>query len=165
MSPETIIEAICARHAGTVATASWGETALFHNPGTRLPRGVYFATVKEKDGANDRASKLDREGVFRLSIGIGPEAYALRFGPPPARPAKGGVIAGRWDFSARDRLLPHPVYGWMGWVCVLNPSAAHFRDLMDLVDTAQARAARAFERRLRPPQARGAKGKRRATGG
>ncbi len=28
-----------------------------------------------------------------------------------------------------DRLLPHPVYGRMHWVCVLNPSAATFESL------------------------------------
>ena len=35
-----------------------------------LPNGVYFCTLKENNGANDKASELDRDGVFRLSIGI-----------------------------------------------------------------------------------------------
>lgn len=27
-----------------------------------------------------------------------------------------------YDFTALDRVMPHPVYGRMYWVCVLNPS-------------------------------------------
>ncbi len=27
-----------------------------------------------------------------------------------------------YDFSAKDIIMPHPVYAWMGWICMLNPS-------------------------------------------
>ena len=26
------------------------------------------------------------------------------------------------DKSPLDKLMPHPIYGWMTWVCVLNPT-------------------------------------------
>jgi hypothetical protein len=32
-----------------------------------LPKGIYFATIKEKDGPNDKASELNRANVYRLS--------------------------------------------------------------------------------------------------
>lgn len=36
-------------------------------------------------------------------------------------------------FAALDWLLPHPVYGWMSWVSVLNPSAANFNTVKPLL--------------------------------
>jgi hypothetical protein len=35
-----------------------------------LPKGIYFATIKEKDGPNDKASELNRANVYRLSTGV-----------------------------------------------------------------------------------------------
>ncbi len=31
-----------------------------------------------------------------------------------------------YDFTALDQLMPHPVYGRMYWMCVLNPSDETF---------------------------------------
>lgn len=47
----------------------------------------------------------------------------------PKRPATGGVVEMDYDFSSVDRVLPHPVYAWMGWLCVLNPSEDTFESL------------------------------------
>jgi hypothetical protein len=149
MSPEAIVEDVTTSFAGVVAKASWGETALFYNPGGRLPNGVYFCTLKAGDGANDRASRLDRDGVFRLSIGVSTETYALRFGPRPARPAKGGVVNTGQDFAALDVLTPHPVYAWMGWVQVLSPTASSYPEIRTLIAEAHALAAARFDTRLR----------------
>jgi hypothetical protein len=142
-----VIETLLERYPGTVATQSWGETAIFLNPGRRLPRGVYFATVKEKDGENDRASRLDRPGVFRVAAGLPRPIFVERFGPPPPRPGKGGVIEGGRDFTALDRIVPHPVYGWMSWIAVLNPSRATWNDMAPLLDAAFARARTTLARR------------------
>ncbi len=128
--------------------ASWGETAFFVNPAGRLKNGTYFATIKDHDGDNDRASGLSRPGLWRLSLGPGPAAFEARFGPRPARPPKGGIIAGDWDFTARDRVTPHPVYGWMGWFAVNCPSAATMDDLWPLVEAAHDRALGAARKRL-----------------
>ncbi len=73
---------------------SWGERSYFVNPELKLKRGSYFATVKSKDGENDKASYLNRPGVFRLSIGLTPKKYEEIFGRRSLRPLKGGVIAG-----------------------------------------------------------------------
>lgn len=56
VTPEEVIAALTASFAGLVPKASWGETSLFYSPDGLLPNGVYFATVKEHDGANDSAS-------------------------------------------------------------------------------------------------------------
>ena len=124
MKPQAIIDDLCATLDGVVPKSSWGETALFYNPGRALPNGVYFCTFKERDGENDRASVLTRDGVFRVSIGVSPATDVERFGPRPARPAKGGVVNTGHDFAALDVLTPHPVYAWKGWVQILSPTAS-----------------------------------------
>ena len=121
MKPENILQYCLANLEGTVRTESWGESGIFYNPGGVLKRGVYVLTVKEKDGANDRASQLNRPGIYRVNLGLRKETYTRLFGPLPSRPPKGGVVSAGADFTALDRLMPHPVYAWMGWIAALNP--------------------------------------------
>ncbi|MEL7086953.1 MAG: DUF6194 family protein [Planctomycetota bacterium] len=113
IDPEAVFAFADEHLEGVNVLPAWGERALFYNPGGKLKRGTYFATVKEKDGDNDRASNLDRPGIWRLNIGVRKETFVERFGPTPLRPVKGGVVAGTWDFTQLDTLTPHPVYGWM----------------------------------------------------
>ena len=133
---------------GVVPKAAWGETSYFYNPGLRFERGTYFATIKDHDGANDRASGLDRPGVWRLNMGVTKECYVALFGPPPPRPGKGMTVEGDWDFTALDRITPHPVYGWMGWVAVLNPSSATWNRCLPLIECAHERARATFGKRI-----------------
>ena len=121
MDSSSITQHITHAFADIHPVSAWGETSFFYNPGRKLPRGIYFATLKDKDGDNDRASNLQRSDVFRLNIGISKLTYRSLFGPQPARPAAGGVVDTGHDFTVLDQLLPHPVYGWMSWVSVLNP--------------------------------------------
>ena len=55
---------------GAVLVNSWGEQGLFYNPERLLKRGVYILTVKNKDGENDKGSRLDRDGIYRLNLGV-----------------------------------------------------------------------------------------------
>ena len=147
MEPRDILKYCLNELPGTVETSSWGETGVFYNPGHVLKRGVYVLTVKEKDGENDRASRLDRPGVFRVNLGLRRETFVRLFGPLPARPAKGGVVDMEEDFSARNRLLPHPVYAWMGWICALNPSPELFEQLKPLIAESYEYAKEKFSKR------------------
>lgn len=126
---------------------SWGEHAWFYNPGNAFPRGSYFLTIKELDGDNDRASNLTRPGFWRLNLGLPKSEFVALFGQPPTRPDKGGVIEGIWDFETPDQLTPHPVYGWMCWVAILNPSPETFESLKPLVALAYTRAREGLEKR------------------
>ena len=132
MQPEEIASHLTSRFGGLVEASSWGERSFFYNPDGELPRGVYFCTLKDHDGANDKASDLDREGVFRVSTGLPRDLYEERFGPQPERPGKGEVVDTGDDFTAIDILTPHPVYAWMGWVQVLSPTRDHFSELQPL---------------------------------
>jgi Family of unknown function (DUF6194) len=134
---------------GVAPLKAWGEQAYFYNPNLTLKRGTYFATIKEKDGDNDRASRLDRPGAWRLNFGVRRKTFEGIFGGPPARPPKSGVIEGPWDFSEKDILTPHPIYGWMCWLAVVNPSAETWQTCKPLILDAHSKAAQAFAKRLK----------------
>ena len=96
---------------------AWGDTFIYHEADRKMP----FATIVVKDYPGfDTASNLDRPGVFRVNAGVGRERYEELFGHPPAAYAE---HAGEYDYTALDRLIPHPVYAVQGWVSILNPSA------------------------------------------
>lgn len=132
---------------GVAEKASWGERAFFVNPGSHLPSGTYFATIKTADGPNDRASRLG-DGRWRLNLGLPKPLFLARFGQPPGRPAKGGTVTGPWDFTATDMPMPHPVYGWMGWVAVVSPSSATLNALAPWLEAAYDKAMRAARCRI-----------------
>jgi hypothetical protein len=140
---------LLARYPDLEPARAYGERSFFVNPGGRLPRGAYFATIKGADGPNDRASRLDRDGVWRLSFGLPKPTFDALFGPPPARPPKGGVVAGPWGFAVPDLLMPHPVYGWMRWAAIVRPRSATLDALAPFLDGAHDRALRTARRRLR----------------
>jgi hypothetical protein len=150
MDAVAITHHIVRTYADVHPVAAWGETSFFYNPGRVLPRGVYFATLKEADGANDRASALDRDGVYRLNIGISKPTFRALFGVLPTRPAAGGVVQTGHDFTALDTVMPHPVYGWMAWICVLSPSASTFAQLEPLLAEGYGLAVAKFDKRVRP---------------
>lgn len=147
MKPDETINTLLNNYAGVVVMSAWGESSLFYNPNRILPRGVYFVTIKEKDGENDKVSNLTREGIFRLSIGVSKSTYIEHFGRPPSRPAKGKVIEGSWNFTETNKLLPHPVYAWMGWVAVNSPTRETFDSLSPLFDSAYQKALLSFKKR------------------
>ena len=115
------------REAGSPEIA-WGDTFFIYDPNRNLSdtRRFPFATLVTKDyGDFDNASNLDRPGVFRLNIGVSKETYAKLFD-----------AAEQFDFTALDRLMPHPVYGPNHFVCVLNPSDSTFEAIKPLLSEA-----------------------------
>ena len=148
MQSKDIVDKITEDFSGVIPKLSWGETSLFYNPENVLPNGVYFCTIKEKNGGNDKASDLDRDGVFRLSLGISKASYEELFGARPKRPAKGCIIDTGHDFSALNDVMPHPIYGWMSWVQVLNPSDSTFDLLAPLIHEAYSNAVVKFNKKV-----------------
>lgn len=147
MTPDEVLKYCLENLEWTVLVNSWGERGIFYNPGNVLKRGVYVLTVKEKDGDNDKSSNLDRENVYRVNIGVRKKTFIERFGDVPKRPAKGCTVDADYDFSAIDRIIPHPVYAWMGWICSLNPSKETFEELKPLIQEAYEYAKEKFKKR------------------
>lgn len=72
---------------------------------------------------DDQFSNLNRPGIYRLNIGVSKATFQTMF----------PNTAGKYDYSALDELMPHPTYGMMYWLCVLNPSVATFETVKDLL--------------------------------
>lgn len=124
MNEAAITAYITATFAGAETVTADGNTFFFTGSDHMFP----FATLVTND-EYDTVSALNRPGIFRLNIGVGRATFRAHFGTEASFPdpntgdnAKGGD----YDFAALDRLLPHPVYGRMSWVCILNPAAATF---------------------------------------
>lgn len=128
---------------------TYGETTFFYNPMLKLPNGVYFATLKEADGPNDRSSNLSREGVFRLSFKPLISTYTDLCGERPHRPRKGEVVDLDLDFTELNTFLPHPIYSWMGWMMILNPSYSKLESVIKLLNESYSQAKDKFEKRIK----------------
>jgi hypothetical protein len=100
-----------------------GDSYFFTDPEKMFP----FATLVTSD-AHDQVSDLNRPGVYRLNIGVSKQTFSHLFGPDRA---DAGEV--EYDFAALDRILPHPVYGKMYWVCVLNPGAGTLETVKGLL--------------------------------
>jgi hypothetical protein len=105
-----------------------GDTFFFYDAERMFP----FATLVTSD-INDQFSDLNRPSVFRLNIGVSKQTYRALFDPQTSAPGVGDVGDSGHDFTALDQLMPHPVYGSMYWVCVLNPGAATFEAVRPLL--------------------------------
>jgi uncharacterized protein DUF6194 len=148
MDQKAIVQYISDGFEGLDVVVAPGATFFFYDPGRTLPveRRQPFATIVSSDDF-DRASDLERPGVFRLNLGMGRERYRARFGEPPAWPGDGDAVRTGHDFTQLDRLLPHPVYAPLGWVCVLNPSEATFEEVRGLLAEAYELAVSRYLRR------------------
>ncbi len=124
-----------------------GDTFFIYDPDHNLDpkHQLPFATIVTKDyGDFDRASNLDRPGVFRLNIGVSRDTYRSLFGPQPSLSGTAGGADTGYDFTVLDQVLPHPIYAPQFWVSVLNPSAETFQTVQALLAEAYDRAARRY---------------------
>lgn len=147
MNPNKILQYCLENLEGTVLVNSWGERGIFYNPDNKLKRDVYILTVKEKDGDNDKGSKLDREDIYRVNLGVRKSTFINLFGETPKRPNAGGIVDMNYDFSKTDDILPHPVYAWMSWICILNPSKKAFEELKPFIQESYEQAKEKFKKR------------------
>jgi len=118
-----------------------GDTFIYYDPQHNLDpsRRLPFATIVTKDyGDFDNTSQLNREGVFRLNIGVSRDTFRALFGYAPGEDAPAGAA---YDFAALDQVMPHPVYAPQSFVCVLNPSPSTFEAVKPLLADAYTKAA------------------------
>ncbi len=134
MDETAIRQYIVQTFPGVVVQDAMNAMFFFLDPERLFP----FATVTTTD-EHDQASNLDRPGVYRLNVGVSKATFQALFG------SVAGADAGH-DFTALDRLLPHPVYGKMYWVCVLNPGPDTIGQVQDLLAEAYAMAAARYGR-------------------
>lgn len=109
-----------------------GNSFFFYNPDSNIPpdHRFPFVTLVTND-LYDQFSNLNRPSVFRLNIGIDKQTFRSLFSLPERSPVKNsaaesGATSNDYDFTVLDQVIPHPVYGRMYWVSVLNPGDETF---------------------------------------
>ena len=132
MNEAEVSQYITTTFEGVDVVVASGDSFFFYNPDSSVPpdHRFPFVTLVTSDG-NDDFSNLNRAATFRLNIGLSKQTFRELFGTPRlpvygATAAESGPDASDYDFTALDQLMPHPVYGRMYWVCILNPSAETF---------------------------------------
>ncbi len=108
---------------------SRGDLFFYYAPDAVVPPGQPFATVVTKDYPDEPSSGLG-SGSFRVNIDAGRRGQAQTI-----------------DVTSRDQVLPHPVYGRLGWVCIVQPGPGTAEELRALLREAHASARRRWNRR------------------
>jgi uncharacterized protein DUF6194 len=121
---------------------SWGDRFFYYAPDGVVPPTQPFATIVTKDYPDDQASRLDRPDTFRLNVSAGSARFRAVTGHDPKEPGGGDPKP-----DEEDVLFPHPVYGTLGWLCVVNPGARTQTEVDDLLRTAHDLARARFQRR------------------
>ncbi|HEU5377519.1 MAG TPA: DUF6194 family protein [Ktedonobacteraceae bacterium] len=132
MNESEINQYLTGTFGGVDVVTDSGNSFFFYNPDSNVPpdHRFPFVTLVTND-LYDQFSHLNRPSVFRLNIGIGKQTFRSLFGKPSLPLSEGSAaISGEnvstYDFTVLDQIMPHPVYGPMFWVCVLNPGEETF---------------------------------------
>lgn len=123
---------------------AWGDAFFYYAPDGRMPeRTQPYGTIVTKDYPGDTASALDRTHRWRVNIHVDRATFREVTGEDPRR------LAQQRDHSEADRVMPHPVYGELGWVAVVDPGEATMRLVLELLREAHDAARRRADRRER----------------
>ncbi len=114
--PDAITQHILATFPETDHVTIEGAAFFSLDPEKHFPN---FATIVWADDDYDKFSNLSRPGVFRLNIGVSRPTFERLVGSDTEP-----------DYTALDRVLPHPVYAKQLYISILNPSAATWRDVV-----------------------------------
>ncbi|MCC6614980.1 MAG: hypothetical protein IT320_15985 [Anaerolineae bacterium] len=128
------IEAFVAQLEDVQREDNFGYAFFFVGDDHRLP----FVTLANSDNAFDSVSQLDRDGVFRVNIGVSRETFAALVGDASAEAI---------DYAALNVFLPHPDYAKQHFVCILNPSGENVDTTKNLIVEAHAIAAARLKRK------------------
>ncbi|MFJ9629495.1 DUF6194 family protein [Streptomyces sp. NPDC101175] len=121
---------------GDFPELAWGDAFFYYAPDARPPRHTQpYATVVTKNLPGDTTSDLDPPDRWRVNIHAGRTTTGELTGTEPH------------DHSATDTLLPHPVYGAHGWICVINPGPRTTDTVLRLLRRAHDDARARFGRR------------------
>jgi hypothetical protein len=150
MSMEQIIDAVRALDGALVVIPgpqsdapelAWGDAFFYYAPDGRMPQHVQpYGTIVTKDYPDDTASDLDAPDRWRVNVHVDRATFRRLTGEEPR------TLKRPREYGAADVFLPHPVYGSLGWVAVVNPGEqtrdAVLQLLRDAHDAARARAER-----------------------
>ncbi len=121
---------------------AWGDAFFYYAPDGRMPQHVQpYATIVTKNYPDDTASDLDPDGRWRINIHVDPATF---------RDLTGEVARGLTrprSYETPDAVMPHPVYGPLGWIAVVNPGDSTIDTVTHLLRAAHAAARARYDRR------------------
>lgn len=130
---------------GDFPELAWGDAFFYYAPDGRMPQNVQpYGTIVIKNYPDDAASDLDPPGRWRVNIHADRATFRELTGEEPrslTRPR---------DYAAADSVIPHPVYGVLGWVSVVNPGERTTDTVVQLLRGAHDAACARFARRHEP---------------
>ncbi len=130
------VEAFVAGMENVQREENYGYVFFFVGDDHRLS----FVTIANSDNDWDNVSNLNREGVFRVNIGISKETF------------KNLIVKsddGLVDYSILNTFLPHPEYAKQNFVCILNPSGENIETTKQLIAEAHSIAAKRLKRKVK----------------
>lgn len=110
---------------------NYGYHFYFVGNDHRLP----FVTFANTDQDFDNVSNLNREGVFRVNIGVSKETFDSLVG-----------VMENPDYTVLNVFLPHPDYAKQHWVCILNPAGENEALTQKLIREAHSIATTRYEK-------------------
>ncbi len=123
---------------------AWGDHFFYYAPDGTVPSNRQpYATIVTKNYPCDTASRLGVDGRWRLNIHVGMETFSDLVGESPRS------FTPR-DSSETDVILPHPVYGGLGWIAIVNPGARTTPVALELLRQAHDADRRRVKRRTGP---------------
>jgi hypothetical protein len=128
------VEAFVANLDNVQREENFGYSFFFVGDDHRLG----FVTLANSDNDYDSVSNLNREGVFRINIGVSRETFKSMFAD---------VSPENVDYTVLDVFLPHPEYSKQHFICILNPSGENIEVTKQLIVEAHDIASARLERR------------------
>src|SRR5687767_2020527 len=151
MSMEQILSAVSALDGALILAppagsefpeSAWGDAFFYYAPDGEVPQNVQpYGTIVTKDYPDDTASRLDEEGRWRVNIHVDRSTFVGLTDEEPRH------LTRHRDFAATDQINPHPVYGALGWVAIVNPGERTMSTALELLREAHRAARLRFERR------------------
>lgn len=122
---------------------SWGDRFFYYAPDGEVPHNRQpYATIVTKNYPNDEDSRLDEPGRWRVNVHAGSQLFTELLGYPPR-----SVDPSTIDFAEADVFMPHPLYGSLGWVAVVEPGERTTPRLLEVLRDAHLADRRRVERR------------------
>jgi hypothetical protein len=125
-----------------VPEVAWGDAFFYYAPDGQIPRNVQpYATIVTKNYPDDTGSDLDPPGRWRVNVHVDRATFRQLTGEEPrslTRPR---------NYAATDVVMPHPFYGELGWIAVVNPGDRSTDTLVQLLRAAHEAARARVQRR------------------
>lgn len=132
MTIAEITDLIATNYSNANITEANGDLFFLYGEDKMMP----FATIVTSDNDFDHLSQLNREGFFRLNIGVSKATFAAAFEGLELKKGIGAYADAPFDFAAANVLMPHPLYGAMYWFCIVNPRQDNWAMLKTYLDEA-----------------------------